>query len=189
MEAMKKTDPVFLILVLAALITGCTSTPKTAVPNPNVPDFVLNPPVQEDHIFGIGSAKLPSVNQALITAEERARQSLVFQLYANVQAMITDYTRSMSMEHAPASQEFAETIGRQVTHMTLSAAVPVRRQKTPDGTFWVLIAYSKADAAHILAGIIEHEAARYGEFKALDALKMMDQQLMRSRTKPEVVNQ
>jgi hypothetical protein len=190
MKVMKRREPVFLILAFVVLMTGCASSPKAAlVPDPNVPDFVLNPPMQEDTIFGIGSAKLSSVNQALITAEERARQSLAFQLNANVQAMIVDYIRAAKTEHAPTSLEFAETIGRQVSHMTLSGAIPVRRQKTPDGTFWVLVSYSKADATKILAGIIEQEAARYAEFKALDAHKMMDQQLMRISTKPEVVNQ
>ncbi|MDR2633888.1 MAG: LPP20 family lipoprotein [Treponema sp.] len=190
MKAMNKTEPVFLSLAFAVLVSACTSVPKAAsVPNPLIPDFVSKPPVQEDSIFGIGSAKLSSINQALLLAEERARQSLAFQLHANVQAMITDYTRSAKREHAPASLEFAEAIGRQVSRMTLKGAVPVRRQKTPDGTFWVLISYSKADAAKTLAGIIEHEASLYAEFKALDALKMMDQQLLHIRTKPEVVNQ
>jgi hypothetical protein len=190
MKAMKKKKPVFLSLAFAALMTGCTSAPKAAsVPAPNVPDFVLNPPVQEDAIFGIGSAKLSSVNQALIIAEERARQSLAFQLNANVQAMIIDYTQAAQTERAPTSREFAETVGRQVSHITLNGAVPVRRQRTPDGTFWVLVSYRKADAAKILAGIIEQEASRYTEFKALDAQKMMTQQLMRITTKPEVVNQ
>ena len=190
MKVMKKGEPLFLGLTFAALMTSCASFPQAAsVPDPNVPDFVLNPPVQEDAIFGIGSARLSSINQALIIAEERARQSLAFQLQANVQAMLIDYTRAAKMERTPTSLEFAETIGRQVSTITLSGALPVRRQRTPDGTFWVLVSYRKADAAKILAGIIEQEASRYAEFKALDAHKMMDQQLMRISTKPEVVNQ
>ena len=190
MKVMKKGEPLFLSLTFVALMTGCASFPKsTPVPDPNIPDFVLNPPVQEDAIFGIGSARLSSINQALIIAEERARQSLAFQLQANVQAMIVDYTRAAKIERTPTSLEFAETIGRQVSTITLSGALPVRRQRTPDGTFWVLVSYRKADAAKILAGIIEQEASRYAEFKALDAHKMMDQQLMRISTKPEVVNQ
>jgi hypothetical protein len=190
MKVMSKWEPIFLILAFAALFPGCASSPKAApVPDPNLPDFVLHPPVQEDRIFGIGSAKVSSVNQGLIIAEERARQSLAFQLNANVQAMIIDYIRGVKAGQTPASLAFAETIGRQVSQMTLSGAVPVRRQKTLDGTFWVLVSYRKAEAATILAGIIEREASRYAEFKALDAHKMMDQQLMRITTKPQVVNQ
>jgi hypothetical protein len=171
-------------------MTSCASSPRTVpAPDPNVPDFVYNPPVQEDAIFGIGSAKLSSINQALIIAEDRARQSLAFQLNANVQAMITDYTRAAGMDRTPASLEFAETIGRQLTQTTLSGAVPVRRQKTSDGTIWVLISYKKAEATKIAAGIIEHEASRYAEFKALDAQKLMERQLTRIHTKPQVVNQ
>ncbi|MDR0630217.1 MAG: LPP20 family lipoprotein [Treponema sp.] len=180
----------FLVLALAVLTgVGCASSPSKGGAQVELPDFVMNPPLQEDAIFGIGSAKLATVNQSLTMAEARARQSLAFQLNANVQAMITDYARSAGTTNSQASLEFSESIGRQLTQTTLSGAIPVRREQTKDGTFWVLISYSKADAARAAADIIENEASRYAEFKAMEALKLMDQQLERIDTKPEVVSQ
>jgi hypothetical protein len=149
----------------------------------------MNPPVQEDAIFGIGSAKMASVNLSMTMAESRARQAIALQLNVNVQAMITDYSRQAGTVNNSAALEFAETVGRQLTSTNLSGAIPVKREQTKDGTLWVLVSYSKADAARTAAGIIENEASRYAEFKAMDALKMMDQQLSRTDTKPEVVSQ
>ncbi|MDR1957318.1 MAG: hypothetical protein LBQ30_10765 [Treponema sp.] len=187
---MKKNYPLLLSLTLTSLMGACASAPRpNQATDLNLPDFVRNPPVQEDMLFGIGSATDAFVNQALIIAEARARQSLAFQLNAHVQAMITDYTRTAGTEHTAASLEFAETVGRHLTQTTLQGAVPVRRQKTPDKTFWVLVAYSKADAAKFAAKIIAEEASQYAEFKAMDALSLLDRQLQRINTKPEVVNQ
>jgi hypothetical protein len=188
MKEMKK--PYLFLLVVAMVLTavGCASS-ASGGGQAELPDFVMNPPVQEDAIFGIGSAKLSTINQSITMAEARARQSLAFQLNANVQAMITDYTRSAGTENSMASLEFAESIGRQLTQTTLNGAVPVKREQAKDGTFWVLFSYSKADAAKTAAGIIENEASKYAEFKAMEALKLMDQQLERISTKPEVVNQ
>jgi hypothetical protein len=190
MKKMNRHYLFFFVLALAALsAVGCASSPAKGGSSVDLPDFVMNPPVQEDAIFGIGSAKLSTINQSITMAESRARQSLAFQLNANVQAMITDYARSAGTENSQASLEFAESIGRQLTQTTLSGAIPVKREQTKDGTFWVLISYSKADASRAAANIIENEASRYAEFKAMEALKLMDQQLERISTKPEVVGQ
>jgi len=40
---------------------------------------------------------------------------------------------------------------------------------------------SKTDAAKAASDIIENEASRYAEFKAMDALKMMEEQLNKSK--------
>ena len=187
---MKKCVTVLFALMLALTVIGCKSAPASAA-NPNLPDFVLNPPVQEDAIFRIGSAKLSSLNQSMTMAEARARQSLAFQLSANVQAMITDYARDAGTTNNTTALQLSEQVGRQLTQTTLVGAVPTKREQTPDGTFWVLISYSKSAAAKAasdtMKGIIDNDASRYAEFKAMDALKLMDAQLEKTGTKPEVV--
>jgi hypothetical protein len=185
---MKKGCYVFLALIIAVMAMGCASSSPTVGTDPSdLPDFVLNPPSQEDAIFGMGSAKLSSDNQSMSIAEARARQSLAFQLNANVQAMITDYSREAGTQNNTASLEFVESVGRQVTQAQLNGVVPVKREKLKDGTWWVLVSYSKADAAKAAAGIIENEASRYAEFKAMDALQRMDDQLSKINTTPEPV--
>ncbi|MDR3171768.1 MAG: hypothetical protein LBU17_09110 [Treponema sp.] len=185
---MKKNYLVF-VPVLAALVIGCSSGPTVTDTPAGVPDWFFNPPMQEDVIFGAGSAKMSDLNMSMTMAESRARQSIAFTLNANVQAMITDYTRNAGNTESQSNLSFAETVGRQLTSAKLTGATVYKRGQGSDGTVFVLVALKKADAAKSAAGIIETEAARYAEFKAMDALKMMDAQLEKTDIKPEPVTQ
>jgi hypothetical protein len=155
---MKRMYPVFVFFALAAMVVGCASSARSGsggTDSSDLPDFVVNPLVQEEVIFGIGGAqKQSSENMAITMAESRARQSLAFQINANVQAMITDYAREAGTQNNTASLEFAESVGRQVTGVNLAGAIPVKRVKTKDGTWWVLVFYSKVEAARTAADII-----------------------------------
>jgi hypothetical protein len=195
---MKKTFPVFLAVVAVVLVFSCASTPPAesgssapAAPpaNPNLPSFVLNPPVAEDVIYGIGSAKLANQSQAMQTADARGRTAIAFTLNANVEAMIIDYSRTAGNENSQQSLQFIENISRQVTQVKLQGATVVQREQTPDGTFWALVQVKKADAAQAAADIIESEASRYAEFKAMDALNMMENQLARNDVRPATVSE
>jgi hypothetical protein len=68
-------------------------------------------------------------------------------------------------------------VSRQLTSAQLTGATPIKRWKAADGTWWFLVQYSKAEAAKATADIINTEAARYAEFKTMDALRMMDAEL------------
>jgi hypothetical protein len=125
----------------------------------------------------------------LQTAQSRARQDISFQLTAIAKAMITDYTRDAGTEGNSMNLNFVESIGQQLTHATLTGAHDVQRWTAPDGTIWILSSINKMDAAKQAAAIIENEASRYAEFKAMDALDRMNGALQAAETKPSVVSE
>jgi hypothetical protein len=176
---------VVLVCLLAVLFAACSSTSqaRTTIQDPNTPEW-LNDFPPEDTLWGIGTAKQSSENMSMTMAESRARQNIAFQLRAEVQAMITDYARDAGTTNNQASLELAETVGRQLTQTTLVGVSPLQRWKAADGTWWYLVQLKKADAAQAAAGIIDNEAARYAEFKAMESLKMMDAQLAKKNDKP-----
>jgi cbb3-type cytochrome oxidase subunit 3 len=186
---MKKVA-VMLICLLAVLAAACNSTSKarTTVQDPNTPEW-LNDFPPEDVLWGIGTAKQSSEAMSMTMAESRARQNIAFQLNTEVQAMITDYARDAGTTDNQASLQLAETVGRQLTQTTLSGVSPLKRWKASDGTWWYLVQLKKADAAQAAAGIIDSEAARYAEFKSMEALKMMDAQLAKKNDKPVPVTE
>jgi hypothetical protein len=179
---MKKSSVLLLLALAAALIMGCASAPA-------VPEFVLNPPIRDDAIIGIGRAKNIEEQMSIQMADARARQDIAFQLSAQVQAMITDYARQAGTIDETTALQLSETVGRQLANITLTGARPEKREKSPDGTWWVMVAYSKADAAKTAASVIDSEAARYAEFKAMEATNLMEAQLEKAQLKPTVVGE
>jgi hypothetical protein len=181
---------IVLVCLLAVLAAACNSTSKarTTVQDPNTPEW-LNDFPPEDVLWGIGVAKQSSENMSMTMAESRARQNIAFQLSTEVEAMITDYARDAGTINDEASLQLAQTVGRQITQTTLSGVSPLKRWKASDGTWWYLVQLKKSDAARVAAGIIDNEAARYAEFKAMEALKMMDTQLAKKNDKPVPVTE
>jgi hypothetical protein len=151
------------------------------------PDFVLNPPLQEEELLGIGGAKGPSIPNSLRLAETRARQSLANQLQSLVQTIITNYIPPSGTQNRKV--EFAQNIQNKLVETNLYEIEIVKRAGTSNGTCWVMVRYKKDKAAKMVADLITREAAQYPEFKDMDALTLMNQQLERINTKPVVVTQ
>jgi hypothetical protein len=185
---MKKLS-VVLFCLLAVLALGCKSTPPdTRVDDPNVPEW-LNDFPPEDVLWGIGTAKQSTDNMSMTMAEARARQNIANQLSVEVQGMITDYARDAGTINNQTSLALAETVGRQITEAKLTGVTPITRWRSPNGAWWYRVQLKKADAAQAAADIIDSEAARYSEFKTMEALKLMDAQLAKKNDKPVPVSE
>ena len=176
---MKKIFPLILGLLVIFFIFDCKSNPSELEMDPNIPDFVANPPVSDTYLYGMGSARFTnSSSQSLQAADARARADLATKLNTEVQQMIIDYSRIAGTEiNQTAVLSFYESISRQLTQANLRGVELEKRERTKDGTYWSLVRISKADAAQVTAEIIESETSRYAEFKAMEALKMMEAQL------------
>ncbi|MDR2258136.1 MAG: LPP20 family lipoprotein [Treponema sp.] len=186
---MMKKLSIILICLLAVLAPGCKSVPPdTRVDDPNVPEW-LNDFPPEDVLWGIGSAKQSTDNMSMTMAEARARQNIANQLNVEAQGMITDYARDAGTINDQTSLALAESVSRQVTNATLTGVTPITRWRAPNGAWWFRVQLKKSDAAKAAADIIDSEAARYSEFKAMEALKMMDAQLAKKNDKPVPVTE
>lgn len=181
-----------LAIVLAVFAVSCGSDPATAaVSDPSVPPWINEQP-PEDLIWGIGVAESSTLNMRMTMSESRARQDIARQLQTLAQGMITDYTREAGGVNNTAVVQFQESVSRQLTQATLQGATRDLTWTSPDSkTLWTRLKMNKADAAKSVADstqkAIDSEAARYAEFKAMDALKMMDMQLQKTSTSPQPV--
>jgi len=163
------------------------ATAAGTVPVADLPDFVLNPPDAEDVIYGTGSAKLANTQLAMSTAEARARRSIALTLEANVKGMLIDYASSAGTDANQQGLQLAEDVGRQLVNAKLSGTKVVKREQSKDGTFWVLMSYPKnaaaSAAADAMKNVLNNEAARYAEFKTMNALDAMEKQLEKGDVK------
>jgi hypothetical protein len=200
---MKKNLFVFAILLAglsaAALVCGCKSTSSqkesssapAGVTDPSMPPWINDHP-PSDTLWGIGVANNALQNMRMDMADARARQDLGRQLSTLVQGMVIDYAKEAGGIDETAVSQFQETVSRQVVDAKLTGAERDVMWNTPDNkTLWIRLKMSKADAAQTLANglqkAIDSEAARYAEFKAMEALKMLDKELDKNYPVPQPV--
>ncbi|GHV17716.1 hypothetical protein FACS189493_5840 [Spirochaetia bacterium] len=170
------------VLTAVFLVVGCASAP-----NVNTPDWLSDFP-PDDAIWGIGSARQSSEQLSMTAAESFARVSIARQLDAKVKAMFTNYMRDAGTVGSQTALSLQEDVSRQVTSMQLNGSRPIKRWKAPDGTWWYLVEYRISDARAALGNIIDSEAARFAEFKADEALRILDAELAKSE-RPALVNE
>lgn len=176
------------MVVLFAI--SCASAPAPAqVVEPkksNLPDFVLNPPMATDAIYGVGYAKQSSMALSIKVAETNARADIASQIETTIQEAITAYAQEAGVDDNTQLISFVETITRQITDTTLSGATPQSRAPMDDGGVWVLMVYGKdslIDSFEDVAKEFErNEDAAFAEFKAASALEKLDYQLANNPT-------
>jgi len=189
---MKKGFVSVLILLLAFFAFGCKSSPEK-VSDPTMPPWVNEqPPAGE--LWGIGVASNAQQQMRLTMSDAGARQDLARQIQVLAQGMVTDYAREAGGINNTAALQFQETVSRQIAQANLQGAVRDVMWTTPDGkTLWTRLKMSKDDAAKTIADqaqkAVDSEAARYAEFKAMDALKMMDYELQKNSVSSQPVIQ
>jgi len=186
---MKKITIALLIVMVSLFAISCASAPEAKVVEPqksNLPDFVLNPPMATDAIYGVGYAKQSSMALSIKVAETNARADIASQIETTIQEAITAYAQEAGEGENTQLISFVETITRQITDTTLSGATPQSRAPMEDGGVWVLMVYGKEallDSFEEVAGEFErNDAAAFAEFKASQALEKLDYQLENNPT-------
>ncbi|MDR0495512.1 MAG: LPP20 family lipoprotein [Treponema sp.] len=183
---MKKACSILLVVLLVFMAAACGSSPKDKGPTTK-PEWLNDFPT-DDVLWGIGVAKQSSPSMAMDTAEARARVAIARQLSTRVQAMFTDYNLDAGNVNNQANSSLQENVSRQITNMDVSGARPIKRWEAPDGTWWFLVEMKKSDARNQVSSILGNQEAAFSQFKAQQALDMLDAQLAKSERPIQVDN-
>jgi hypothetical protein len=130
--------------------------------------------------FDVGAAKQSSEQMSMTVAEARARTGIARQLTIQVEAMLTDYMRDAGTVGSQTALSLQEDVSRQITSLQLNGARPLKRWKAPDATWWYLVEYKVSDAKAAISDVFNSEAAQFAEFKADEALRLLDAQLAKN---------
>ncbi len=193
---MKRIAVILMILIVGLFVMSCASKPEPAPApaasngaedtNSGLPDFVLNPPMATDAIYGVGYAKQSTMSLSIKVAETNARADIANQIETTIQAAVTSYAQEAGVDDNTQTIKFAETITRQITDTTLSGAIVKSRVPMKDGGVWVLMVYSKdslkASFEDVAKEFERNEDAAFAEFKADQALQKLDYQLANNPT-------
>ena len=170
---MKKILIVMLIALAVFSMASCGGKKVSGLP-----DFVLNPPTADDAFYGVGYGNQSTLQLSKTISMTNARADLARQIETSIQAAVISYAQEAGVDGDTQTISFAESITREITDTTLSGATPERFEQDNDGGVWVLMSYPKTN---ILAAAEEaferNEDAAFAEFKAAQALEMLDSQL------------
>ena len=201
---MKKNSVWIIAALIAALVVAaCGSAPVASAPAPApapAPAQEAPPPpppsraiprpswfndvTPADVLWGIGFINLDDPTLAMQTATQLAQRDVATQLSVLVQSLLTNYARTAGTQNQSSSLRAIEGITKSVVNTNLSGAVPNARMQTDDGTWWVRVSLRKADALKAINDTVDSEAARYADFKAQEALKMLDTEVSKMQSKP-----
>lgn len=142
------------------------------------PSWFLNPPSAEDAIYGVGSAKMSSLNMSRTMAVSRARDDVARQMKVLVKGAILDYAQEAGVEEEPQVINFAETISVQITETTLRGCKTERVEEAKDGTLYALVLCPLDLFVEEAASEFRRsEDAAFAEFKAREAEKWLEKQM------------
>lgn len=178
------TAPVAALGIAAVLIlasAGCASSPDAAAAKADRPSWVLNPPQDDEKLFGMGSAVSTNESRAWRMAENRARSSISYQITAIVEGMQVDYTQQSGNDGGEIGENFFEEIGRQLTANVLNGARVEKRGISSNGTYYVLVSFSEAAVRDAGSAAIR-AAANKAQADAAKALQSLDTVLAAKRT-------
>lgn len=196
---MKKSVLLITVIIAAALLFSCAGGKESAPQQPkqettdtsNLPDFVLNPPVATDAIYGVGYAQQSTLPLSIKVAEANARADIANQIEAQIKSAVTSYAQESGVGNDTQVIEFAETITRQVTDTTLSGAITKQRAPMEDGGVWILMVYSKESLLGSFEEAAEsferNEGAAFAEFKAAQALEKLEYETSNNPTQSQPV--
>ena len=158
----------YLVILTAFVIFGCGShrSGSTEESSSNMPEWFSNREVSEDVYFGVGMAKKQNPSLGLKSATQRARDDIAQQISVKVENLMKDFMQESGVGENAQSLEFTESVSKQVVSKTLEGSSPDKQIKAKDGTWYVRVKYSKADAKNAMLESARREEALFNEFKA-----------------------
>ena len=180
---MKKIMLGFLVVLTLFGMMSCGSKKVSGLP-----DFVLNPPTADDAFYGVGYGKQSTFQMSKTISMTNARADIARQIETSIQAAVVSYAQEAGVDGNTQTIAFAESITREITNTTLSGATPTRFEQDAEGGVWVLMSYPKSNMLKAAEeAFVRNEDAAFAEFKADQAMKMLDAQLANNPTQSQPV--
>lgn len=179
------------LLILLITLISILSCKTAEMDIKELPDFVLNPPISADLIYGVGFGNKSTPSMSMKVAETNARLDIANQIETSIQASMTDYIQEAGVDDVSQTTSFIESITKQITDTTVNGATPIQRVAMDDGGWWILMSYDKAvltkSFSNALDSFSNSEEALFAEFKATEALDRLNAELEDNPTKSSPV--
>lgn len=171
-------------LAATAILAGCSSTPKT-----ELPDWYLNP-ISEDGLVQnecVNFSGNISVDQKMVVAN--ARVGLAQQINTKVKAMDKTYSRRVDAEGMTNTGSTFESVSKQLTDQSLTGSKAIKfamAKVKGNEVYCTRVALNPAESKRLFDAIVENskrelnpndEAFMYEEFKAHKAQEELEKEM------------
>jgi len=174
-----------LLIVAGLLFAGCAGTKPQVAQAPkndsDIPDFVLNPPLEAGFLFGTGIAEQQSAQLAKETADLRARKEIATILSQKISSMLKDFLGQAGLGTDAEVTELSQSVTRAITTTELVGVTVVKRAYIK-GKMYSLAKYPLDDAARKLitnavTSSLTSKAALLSQFRAKQGFEELDKEL------------
>ncbi|MDR1126827.1 MAG: hypothetical protein LBL06_01740 [Treponema sp.] len=173
---------IFILLTVLFTLNGCKSAPPPPSPidveDIDIPEWVSLPP-PDDEIGGIGASFATKDYTAMITAETRAKASIVQRLQRYLDDALRAYNRQADAGNR-AVDTLIEDIAFKMDNTSLETAVVNKRTQMPNKTWWYCVYYKKTDARDAVFQILDSEIEEYPEFNPNRVIVFFDEQMKKT---------
>jgi hypothetical protein len=176
---MKRTILLLLSAGLLMVLVDCAGRMESgtteARESRDMPEWVMQRPVMEGMIYGVGQAKKQNPSLAQKVAAQRARDELAASIKIQVESLVKDFMQESGIGERAEALEFTQAVSKGVTDATLTGAIIKEMYQAKDETWFVLVEYSLDQARRAAIESARQEEALWNEFKAeqgFDALEL-----------------
>jgi hypothetical protein len=170
-----------LLLVLADCAGKMESGTTEARESRDMPEWVMQRPVMEGMIYGVGQAKKQNPSLAQKVAAQRARDELAASIKVQVESLVKDFMQESGIGERAEALEFTQAVSKGVTDATLTGAIIKEMYQAKDETWFVLMEYSLDQARRAAIESARQEEALWNEFKADQGFDDLERELEKLR--------
>ena len=174
MSSFRYCGVVLSLLAVTALIIGACGG---NVSKGDVPNWFLNPPKDDDKIYGTGASEpMQSVQLAKRAADDLARQAIASVISSDVASMMRNYLQQSGTMEAARALQFTEAVTKVVTEVSLSGAT-INKSEMKGGRCFSLAEISKDSVNNALLNAVRDAAAEFAELKARRAFDDLNNEI------------
>ena len=175
-----------LLGLLLPLVAACGSKSTNLTPSPqketikNMPEWYLEPGVDEDHLYAAATATSKDVQTAVDKAKARARGDLATQMQTRMTNLTKDFQEETGEADDSEYLQYFSATTKSVTDQVLSGSRVEKKHPVIEGDIWrayVLMSLPIGPANKLLMEKIKANEKVYTQFRATKAFEELQEEL------------
>lgn len=167
------------VIALLVIVVGCAS--RSGI---KAPDWYLNPPQDEEHIYGAATASSQSLQISLDKAKQDARLSIAEELESNIMGLVKKFDEEVGgAEDSELLQQFTQVSKNVVDKTLVGSRISKSKVEKEDGVYraFVLMEIPLGDARAKLLDQLSSNKHLYTRFRASQSFQELKEEIDKLR--------